>query len=402
MQNKFIEKYHDEIFEKFGINYGLVFDLLEKYEENPDSISDEWKKYLEELLNGDLGQIRDSKPTVSPPKLNENDNGKVHQKESSEVKKDDRNLELISGVGAKIIENMDTSLSIPTATSHRNISVKLLEENRRLINQHLLRIGEKKLSFTHIVAFALVQALKKFPELNNSFIVSDGKPYLHRKESINLGLAVDVVRKNGTRSLMVPNIKDAEKMNFREFVLNYNDLVDRAKNGGIEPTDFLETSISLTNPGAIGTVSSNPRLLKDQGCIIAIGAIDYPAEFKAMHSTALASLGVGKVMNMTSTYDHRIIQGAQSGEFLREIDNLLLGKDYFYHILFEDLQIPQKPIEWGVDTTSVDQGFNYADEATKKQAILLQLINMFRVRGHLIANFNPLTFDIDYHKELDP
>ena len=111
-----------------------------------------------------------------------------------------------------------------------------------------------------------------------------------------------------------------------------------------------------------------------------------------MHSTALASLGVGKVMNITSTYDHRIIQGAQSGEFLREIDNLLLGNNNFYNRLFEDLQIPQKPIEWGVDTTSVDQGFNYADEATKKQAILLQLINMFRVRGHLIANCNPLSF----------
>jgi len=402
MQNKLIEKYHDEVFEKFGINYGLVFDLLEKYEENPDSISNEWKKYLEKLLNGDVkDESKSGNVTQKPPAMKVQVSAETASK-IEEKQNDQRNLELISGVGAKIIENMDTSLSIPTATSHRNISVKLLEENRRLINQYFVRVGKKKLSFTHIVAYALVQVLKKFPELNNSFIVSGGKPYLHRKDSINLGLAVDVVRKNGSRSLMVPNIKNADKMNFFQFVNEYNNLVTKAKTGGIEPSDFLETSISLTNPGAIGTVSSNPRLMKDQGCIIAIGAIDYPAEFKAMHSTALASLGIGKVMNMTSTYDHRIIQGAQSGEFLREIDSLLLGKENFYNIMFEDLRIPQKPIEWGVDTTSVDHGFNHADEATKKQAILLQLINMFRVRGHLIANLNPLSFDIAYHKELDP
>jgi len=402
MKNNIIEKYHDEIFEKFGINYGLVFDLLEKYEEDPDSISNEWKKYLDDLLKEEHnnGKNTSVKKTNFLNELKEN--GKDSLIEKKQEKNDLQNLELIAGVGAKIIENMDTSLSIPTATSQRNISVKLLEENRRLINQYFLRIGKKKVSFTHIVAFALVQALKKFPDLNNSFIISKDKPYLHRKELINLGLAVDVVRKNGSRSLMVPNIKDSEQMNFKEFVDGYNNLINKVKKGGIEPDDFLGTSISLTNPGSIGTVSSLPRLMKDQGCIVAIGAIDYPAEFKAMHSTALASLGIGKVMNMTSTYDHRIIQGAQSGEFLREIDSLLLGKDDFYKTLFEDLQIPQKPIEWGVDTTSVDHGFNHADEGTKKQAILLQLINMFRVRGHLIANLNPLSFDIAYHKELDP
>ena len=263
MQKQFIEKYHNEIFEKFGINYGLVFDLLEKYEENPDSISDEWKKYLEELLNGDLGQIRDSKPSTSQAKSYENRSGEQIKKEGAVAEKDNRNLELISGVGAKIIENMDTSLSIPTATSHRNISVKLLEENRRLINQHLQRIGERKLSFTHIVAFALVQALKKFPELNNSFIVSEGKPYLHRKESMNLGLAVDVVRKNGSRSLMVPNIKNAERLMGKQIkVFEWAD----------EPKLFIKNMIPQAQKIEINKNKATVSLSnKDRGSVIGKG-----------------------------------------------------------------------------------------------------------------------------------
>lgn len=397
-----VSKYHQELFDHFGFNFGFVADLLEKYLENPDSVSEYWKTYFNEITgNGKTGYQPSAKPangkkdktTVKTPSQSI-----AHKFEISE----EDTPEIISGIGARIIENMDESLGIPTATSLRTIPVKLLEENRRLINIHLQRINAGKISFTHIVAFAIIQALKKYPNMNNSFAIIDGQPNQVKKPYINFGLAVDTSRKDGSRSLIVPNIKKSGKMNFSEFISAYNDLISRVKSGKIEPSDFQSTTITLTNPGGIGTVSSTPRLMKGQGCIIAVGAIDYPAEFKAMHPSALAELGVGKVMNITSTYDHRIIQGAESGEFLQQIDKLLRGEEDFYEQLFGDLKVPQAPISWGVDTTAKGYGLAEDTSEVEKQAQILALINMYRVRGHLIANLNPLSAKIEFHKELDP
>jgi len=403
MKEKEVTKYHKELFNHFGYNFGFVGDLLEKYLESRESVTEYWKNYFDQLTGSKGKSARDNvntAPDAEKAPEKPKSAAKSVVTDSFEISPQDEIIN-ITGVGARIIENMNNSLSIPTATSLRTISVKLLEENRRIINQHLNRMSGIKLSFTHFVAYAIVKALKVYPPINDSFGIIDDKPVRVKKAYINLGIAVDLTRKDGIRSLMVPNIKKAGEMNFRQFVLKFNELVEKARTGKIEPSDFQGTTITLTNPGGIGTVSSNARLLTGQGAIIAVGAIQYSAEFKAMHDTALAAFGVGKVMNITSTYDHRIIQGAESGEFLKEIDELLLGNRDFYESIFNDLQIPQKPVGWGIDTSSQREGFIKDRDRIEKQARILQLINSYRVRGHLIANINPLSNNISYHTELD-
>jgi 2-oxoglutarate dehydrogenase E1 component len=390
------DQYHKELFSHFGFNFGFVADLLDKYFEDRNSVTDYWREYFDQLTSGGKS---DNKNLNSRPQ--QGINRTISISESFDISPSDE-LQLITGVGAKIIQNMNDSLGIPTATSLRTISVKLLEENRIIINQFFKKIGLSKISFTHIVSYAIVQGAKKFKGMNNSFAFVDGKPNLVKKPYVNIGLAVDTVRKDGTRSLIVPNIKNAEKMNFKEFINAYNVIIEKSRTGKLEPIDFQGSTITLTNPGGIGTVSSTPRLMSGQGCIIAIGAIDYPSEFKALHATALASLGIGKIMTITSTYDHRIIQGAESGEFLSYIDKLLLGEENFYENIFADLDLPQKAVGWGVDTSSKGFGQLPDNEHIKKQALLLQLINMFRVRGHLLADINPLGQKFAYNKELDP
>ncbi len=391
-----IQKY---LYDQFGMNAGYVTDVFEQYESNPDTVSKYWRDYFSDLLDD---KNRDMEKPQTKPSIPTVDVQSTKNVVQFPPLSEDDTAEPITGIGSRIIENMESSLSIPTATSLRTVSVKLLEENRRIINYHLQKIGESKISYSHIVAFAIVKALRKFPGLNNSYTVVDDKPHLVKKEYINLGIAVDTERKDGTRSLIVPNIKKSSRKNFYEFRKAYDEIVNKARTGKIEPDDFQGTTISLTNPGGIGTVSSTPRLMIGQGCIIAVGSIDYPAEFKAMSQLSLAALGIGKVMNITNTYDHRIIQGAESGEFLGEIDKLLRGGDYFYENIFTDLKIPQIPVSWGVDTTSKYFNGNQDLEAVQKQAKVPLLINIYRVRGHLIANLNPLSFRSDYYVELDP
>lgn len=373
------------ITQQFGMNAGYVFDLYEDFLENPDSVSDFWKNYFK---NFDISKIDiEEKPE------------KEESKDKTEKVPD--NAHPVTGVKEKLITNMEESLSIPTATSLRAVSVKLLEENRRIINYHLKRINEKKVSYTHFIAYALVKALKKFPTLNNSYSLINGKPHIINKDYINIGIAVDMQRKDGSRSLIVPNIKNAGKMNFEEFRKAYDEIIRKALKGKIEPADFHDTTISLTNPGGIGTVSSTPRLMTGQGCIIAVGAIDYPAEFKAMTQSSLASFGIGKVMNITNTYDHRFVQGAESGEFLNEIDKLMRGGDSFYEEIFDQLKIPQMPVSWQVDTTT--QALQGEDnDLMEKHVKMPLLVNIHRVRGHLLSNLNPLSFKPQYYRELDP
>lgn len=390
---KTIESVQKLIFEQFGLNAGYVIELFEDYSIDNNKVTDYWKNYFSNLISNGAG-----KPSIVKAEIY-----KTAQPDSPVQKlSDEEKANPITGVGAKIIENMENSLSIPTATSLRTISVKLLEENRRIINHHLLRLDQSKISYSHIAAYAIVKALRKFPSLNSSYAVIAGKPNLIEKEYVNLGIAVDMIKKDGSRSLIVPNIKKASRKNFAEFRAAYDEIVNKARTGKIEPSDFQGTTISLTNPGGIGTVSSSPRLMTGQGCIIAIGAIDYPSEFQAMQPSALASLGIGKVMNITNTYDHRIIQGAESGYFLNEIDNLLRGNENFYQEIFDDLQIPQMPALWHTDTTSRLFGNNNDFEFIEKQAKIPLLVNIYRVRGHLIANLNPLSYRTEYYSELDP
>jgi multifunctional 2-oxoglutarate metabolism enzyme len=296
---------------------------------------------------------------------------------------------------------MNTSLAVPVATSQRTIPVKLLEENRRILNSYSKKkFG--KLSFTHLIAWAIVRAVESIPVMNYAFTIINGKPNVIKRKGINLGLAIDIEKKDGSRSLIVPNIKNVNEMSFKEFYEAYENIVDRSRKGQIDPSDFIGTTVSLTNPGTIGTIMSVPRLMVGQGTIVATGAIQYSAEYQAMAPSTISALGISKIMNVTSTYDHRIIQGAESGMFLKEIHELLLGEKEFYEKIFDDLKVPLRPLEWKTDYSPGAFHSTLNTEEIEKQARVLQLINLYRVRGHLVSSLDPLGSHCPYHAELDP
>ncbi|HEV2764618.1 MAG TPA: multifunctional oxoglutarate decarboxylase/oxoglutarate dehydrogenase thiamine pyrophosphate-binding subunit/dihydrolipoyllysine-residue succinyltransferase subunit, partial [Pyrinomonadaceae bacterium] len=313
----------------------------------------------------------------------------------------DAEAQPIRGGALKIVENMETSLGVPTATSNRQVPVKVLEENRAIINRHLKESG-RKASYTHLVAFAILRALEKFPQLNDGFALVDGAAVRVRRPSVNLGLAIDLEKKDGSRTLLVPNIKNAGALDFDSFLSAYDDVIKRARTGKLGVPDFQDTSVSLTNPGTIGTVASTPRLMSGQSLIIATGAIEYPAEYHAMAPEALSQLGISKVFNISSTYDHRIVQGAESGAFLAHVHELLLGEHDFYVRVFRDLGIGQPPLRWAIDRNPALLGGDRTREHITKQARVLELINAYRVRGHLIADIDPLhAMPHNDHPELD-
>ncbi len=221
-------------------------------------------------------------------------------------------LQPIRGGAVRIVENMEASLQIPTATSVRTLPVRTLEENRRLLNKHRETVGQSKVSFTHLVAWAILRTLDSFPRMNDAFAEVDAEPHRIQRDEVRLGIAVDVQKKDGSRTLLVPNLKGAQTLGFAEFLKAFDELVARSRKGTISPDDFMGTTVSLTNPGTVGTTSSAPRLMPGQGVIIATGALDYPAEYKSMAPRTLGMLGISKVMTVTSTYDHRIIQGAEA------------------------------------------------------------------------------------------
>jgi 2-oxoglutarate dehydrogenase E1 component len=291
--------------------------------------------------------------------------------------------------------NMDMSLQIPTATSVRALPAKLLIDNRLVINSHLSRTRGGKVSFTHLIGFAIIQALKKFPSQNVYYDIVDEKPVVVAPANINFGLAIDIPKPDGSRALLVPNIKRAQRLNFAEYLTAYEDLVAKARTNTLTAGDFQGTTISLTNPGGIGTVHSVPRLTKGQGCIVGAGALEYPAEFQGMSDAQLAKLGISKIITLTSTYDHRVIQGAGSGEFLKIVHGLLLGEDGFYDQIFADLRIPYEPVRWVADFDR--DGADDRDKSTRIQ----ELINAYRVRGHLMADTDPLEYKQRTHPDLD-
>ena len=309
----------------------------------------------------------------------------------------------LRGAAARIAENMNLSLTIPLATSQRVMPVKVIDENRRVVNEHRALLGKSKISYTHIIAWAIVKALRSNPSLNHAYAETEGQPFRVVRDHVNIGIAVDVAGKDGARSLKVPNIKDAGSMDFAQFVTAFDDIIFRARNNKLTVQDFEGTTISLTNPGTVGTLGSVPRLMPGQGAIIATGAIDYPAEYHGVTDQLRAQLGLSKVMTVTCTYDHRVVQGAESGTFLGRLQALLEGEDGFYEKIFSDLKIPHKPVHWEPDRTVSIPGLRGAQqEGVVKEAAVLQLINAYRVRGHLIADFDPLGSEPVYHSELDP
>jgi 2-oxoglutarate dehydrogenase E1 component len=303
-------------------------------------------------------------------------------------------IQRLRGPAARLITNMEASLEIPTATSVRTVPAKLMVDNRIVINNHLARRRGGKVSFTHLIGFALVEALSDMPVMNSSYVLEDGKPAILTPAHVNLGIAIDLEKSDGSRQLLVPSIKKAETLDFLGFWSAYEDVVRRARAGKLAVEDFQGTTISLTNPGTLGTVHSVPRLMTGQGTIIGVGAMDYPAEFAGTSEDRLNAMGVSKVLTLTSTYDHRIIQGAQSGDFLRIVANKLLSSD-FWDRVFASLKVPYEPVRWVRDALSDP------DTEAIKPARIFELIHAYRSRGHLMADTDPLAYRQRKHPDLD-
>jgi multifunctional 2-oxoglutarate metabolism enzyme len=304
-------------------------------------------------------------------------------------------VERLRGPAARVVTNMEASLEVPTATSVREVPAKMLMDNRLVINNHLARTRGGKVSFTHLIGYAIVEALAEYPSMNVAYTTEDDKPAMLIPEAVNFGLAIDLAKADGQRQLLVPNIKAADSMNFAQFWEAYESVVKHARAGTLQPSDFQGTTLTLTNPGTLGTVHSVPRLMAGQGAIIGVGAMDYPAEFQGASEETIARLGVSKVLTLTSTYDHRVIQGAQSGEFLGLVHKKLLGLDGFYDRVFSALRVPYEPMRWMADASTTEE----AERA--KPARLAELIHAYRSRGHLMADVDPLSSRPRKHPDLD-
>ncbi len=390
--------------DNFGANASYVEGLFARYKADPKSVDESWQAFFGEMLagNGKASQA-ETRAVASVPSggvVATTETKPAIKSTETKVPENSESKPLI-GAAKKIVENMEQSLTVPTATSVRTMPVKVLDENRKVINQFLATRGGGKASFTHIIAWAIVKAAKEIPAMNNGYGVVDGKPSRIENDGINLGIAIDIEKKDGSRNLLVPNIKGCEKMSFSEFLVAFNETIKKARDGKLEIADFGGTTISLTNPGTIGTVSSNPRLMAGQSAIIATGAIEYPAEYQAMTGAALSQLGISKIITLTSTYDHRVIQGAESGLFLAKIHEFLIGQLGFYDEIFISLDLNLSPYRWAEDHNPSLFGNNHIAEQTEKQANVLQLINAYRIRGHMLADIDPLNMTSHREAELE-
>jgi multifunctional 2-oxoglutarate metabolism enzyme len=396
---------------EFGTNMWLVDEMYQDYLANPDSVGESWKEFFSDYKptsgtgtaaraagNGADGKRAESTENGQAPAA-EQPKAKAPASDAGEVPDDAKPLRGVAGV---IADNMVSSLGVPTATSIRTVPAKLLEVNRRIINNQLNRTRGGKVSFTHLIGWAIVRAMEQMPAMTSIYHEADGKQFVRKPEEINLGLAMDIEKKDGSRTLLVPNIKDVHSLDFAGFFRAYEEVVRKVRKNELSPELFAETTATLTNPGTVGTIGSVPRLMPGQSVIVGVGAIDYPSEYQATDPRVLAEIGVGKVITMTSTYDHRVIQGAESGLFLKIVHELLLGQHDFYDEIFDSLQIPYEPVRWNSDDNA-RVGANGSATADDKQVAVQRLIRQYRVRGHLIANLNPLSTSFQrVHPELDP
>ena len=429
----------DRLAEEFPGNERLVAEIYRKYQADPKSVDSQWAQIFARLeatqpaaqKSAEKAEARAAKPEKSEKKESSpaEDPGKKAPSTSSSAKdkpaakrsasgvkkssssskavpseptaseksgeKKEEKATVLKGMAKAVASNMDASLSMPTATTVRDLPAKLLIDNRVVINSHLARSRGGKVSFTHLIGYAVVKALGQMPSMNVTYEERDGKPTMVEPAHVNFGIAIDLPKPDGTRSLVVPNIKAAETMNFLEFWNAYDDLVKRSRANKLTMDDYAGTTVSLTNPGGIGTVHSVPRLSKGQAAIIGVGALTYPAAFQGASESTLNDLAVSKTITLTSTYDHRVIQGAGSGEFLKIVHGLLLGEQDFYDDLFEDLRIPYEPVRWAQDMQV------NPEEQVGKVARVQQLIHAYRDRGHLMADVDPLEYTMRSHPDLD-
>jgi 2-oxoglutarate dehydrogenase E1 component len=388
---------------ELGPNAGLIDEMYRLYKENPNAVSEGWRDFFADYQpRGEVPAAPApaappaSAPAPAPPAPAAAPSA---PKPAAPTTLDGETAQPLRGVAARVVENMEASLAVPTATSVRTVPARLLEVNRQILNNQLARDRGGKVSFTHIIGYAVVRALQSHPQMNASYGVVDGTPSIVRHAHVNLGLAIDQQKADGSRVLLVPNIKAADTLDFAAFHASYEDLIRRARANKLTLDDYANTTVSITNPGTLGTMHSVPRLVAGQGLIVGVGAIAYPPEYEGADPQTLANIGVSKVVTLTSTYDHRIIQGAESGEFLASMHDLLLGRDDFYDDIFASLDVPYEPARWSTDNRALED----VADAQNKVIAVQQLINMYRVRGHLIANLDPLGLqEPKTHEELDP
>ena len=413
----------------FGPNEWLVQEMYERYQSDPASVDKAWWDFFADFkgtpqlngkVNGQASGTKTSSPPIPKSQLTKSVEAPVIKPVESQIVIEEKvstttyqpadlitkpaanittpgvaKIEPLRGVAARVVQSMEGSLSVPTATSVRVIPAKLLIDNRTVINNHLKRGRGGKVSFTHLIGYAMIKAIRAMPEMNSFYTQLDGKPAIGHPEHVNLGIAIDLAKADGSRQLLVPSMKGCEHLDFAQFWSAYEEMVHKARGGTLTVEDFAGTTLSLTNPGTIGTVHSVPRLVAGQGLILGVGSLDYPAEFHGANEQTLSDLGISKVVTLTSTYDHRIIQGAQSGDFLRRIHEILLGEGSFYDEIFAALKIPYVPIRWVNDIQSGK------DNAVSKTARVQKLIDAYRTTGHLMADIDPLVYKQRSHPDLD-
>ncbi|MBL8734816.1 MAG: multifunctional oxoglutarate decarboxylase/oxoglutarate dehydrogenase thiamine pyrophosphate-binding subunit/dihydrolipoyllysine-residue succinyltransferase subunit, partial [Planctomycetes bacterium] len=375
--------------EVFGLNAAYAEKVYGEYLQAPDSVPTEWRAWFDTALPPE----QRASAVVTKPKPS--------AVASAVANGGDDELQALTGVAGKIVKNMAESLSVPTATSTREIPVKVLEENRHAINRHQQGLHLPKVSFTHLIAWAMVQAIARVPAMAAQFVEQDGKPFRRLGRSLNVGIAVDLPGKDGRRSLVVPNVKDSGSLEFAAFFAAFNDQIEKARKGKLGPDDFAGTTCTLTNPGTIGTVSSLPRLMTGQSFILATGAITVPGAFQGASPETLTELGVSRVMMLTSTYDHRVIQGAESGQFLDWMHKLLLGEEQFYEGVFKSLKVPYRPVANSIDRRPPLGSSLREAENLGRAAGVMTYIRSYRVRGHVLADLDPLKFEPGDWPELD-
>ncbi|MCY4632251.1 MAG: 2-oxo acid dehydrogenase subunit E2, partial [bacterium] len=381
-----------------GQNAWLIEEMYARYQADPDSVSAGWRDFFADYRS----HIPEAAPVeAEPPAPPAGPAAIPSRSDLAPVTEPPPEGEPLRGPGARLAANMEASLAVPVATSFREVPAKLLEVNRMVINGHLGRTRGARVSYTHLIAYAVVRAIADHaPEMNASFSHGgDGVARVVHHPHVGLGLAVDHERSDGTRTLLVPCLRHAEELDFRDFIEAYDELIRRTRGNRLTADDFAGTTVTLTNPGMLGTRWSVPRLMAGQGLIVGVGAIDYPAAFQGADPHTLAGWGVSKVAVLSSTYDHRIIQGAQSGDFLATVHELLIGEHGFYHDIFRDLDVPYKEVEWRRDVMGADSTTAMA----LKQSQVDALIAAHRDRGHLIAELDPLALnEPDLHQDLDP
>ncbi|MES6563617.1 multifunctional oxoglutarate decarboxylase/oxoglutarate dehydrogenase thiamine pyrophosphate-binding subunit/dihydrolipoyllysine-residue succinyltransferase subunit [Cutibacterium acnes] len=406
----------------FGANDWLIEEMRDQYQSDPNSVDPAWATFFRKEAVESTDSVTKSaakdvpgasapkpatkpqpvpaakpapitapKPQKQPPRPPMSADAPRH---SAKLETVEPTVTKMKGAPMRTAKNMDQSLTMPTATTVRDVPMQLVIEQRTMINSFLKKAKGGKVSFTHILAYAMVQALKTVPAMNNAYAEIDGKPHLIENHQINLGMAIDVVASDGSRKLVVPAIKGAEQMDFLDFWRAYEEIVRKGRTNELTVDDFKGVTASLTNPGGFGTNHSIARLMPGQGMILGVGSIDYPAAYQGNSPTRIAELGISKVTTLTSTYDHRIIQGAQSGEFLRRMHQLLLGADRFYEDIFESLRIPYAPVQWASDRLA-----NRADQVGK-QARVIELIDAWRRFGHLSADLDPIEYRPRFHRDL--